>query len=202
MYRVQLGNMVSISIHALLAESDNDLKVPDSVSKISIHALLAESDKLAARDGFANRVFLSTLSLRRATAGGSRRIYYVRISIHALLAESDPLHRAAAAAGEYFYPRSPCGERHADRSDSSYPAGISIHALLAESDFPWHRPAWISSTFLSTLSLRRATHCSRAVGNRRSHFYPRSPCGERPARSLSMAAISGISIHALLAESD
>ena len=35
---------------------------------------------------------------------------------------------------------------------------ISIHALLAESDRPAHR--------------RRPAHC---------HFYPRSPCGERPA---------------------
>ena len=39
---------------------------------ISIHALLAESD-LAACDGLADAVFLSTLSLRRAT---------VRVTVH------------------------------------------------------------------------------------------------------------------------
>ena len=78
---------------------------------ISIHALLAESDQLAARDESIKFVFLSTLSLRRATPGASffrgwtlflstlslrrattwqrgSRITYV-ISIHALLAESD-----------------------------------------------------------------------------------------------------------------
>ena len=40
----------TISIHALLAESDDDLKVPASVSKISIHALLAESDSKSAQN--------------------------------------------------------------------------------------------------------------------------------------------------------
>ena len=40
---LHLSNQI-ISIHALLAESDDDLQVPASVSKISIHALLAESD--------------------------------------------------------------------------------------------------------------------------------------------------------------
>ena len=56
----------------------------------------------------------------------------------------------------HFYPRSPCGERH------GFPAGNLCPVR-----------------FLSTLSLRRATHTRRA--NRRSphHFYPRSPCGER-----------------------
>ena len=57
---------------------------------ISIHALLAESDKLAARDISIKFVFLSTLSLRRATevAGSNQTII------------------------SHFYPRSPCGERH------------------------------------------------------------------------------------------
>ena len=34
------------------------------------------------------------------------------------------------------------------------------------------------------------------------HFYPRSPCGERQARRASRQQPAGISIHALLAESD
>ena len=34
---------------------------------ISIHALLAESDVGGAREEFAEKIFLSTLSLRRAT---------------------------------------------------------------------------------------------------------------------------------------
>ena len=79
-------------------------------------------------------LFLSTLSLRRATL---QRLLYVanscisihallaesdraayrqaslshRISIHALLAESDMAGVPAKADRVYFYPRSPCGER-------------------------------------------------------------------------------------------
>ena len=80
-------------------------------------------------------LFLSTLSLRRATEQSASYNEYLEISIHALLAESDSercckldlfiiflstlsLRRATcvkrfhAADISYFYPRSPCGERH------------------------------------------------------------------------------------------
>ena len=62
--------------------------------------------------------------------------------------------------------------------------------------------ATLTGTFLSTLSLRRAT--SPAAGKRAGcyHFYPRSPCGERPALKTIKALFDTISIHALLAESD
>ena len=104
----------------------------------------------------ASSVFLSTLSLRRATHIPQRHLARLLISIHALLAESD---------------------------SSSYSAyleeGISIHALLAESDFAsagWLQVVYnfyprspcgerlfspfgvyFDCIFLSTLSLRRAT---------------------------------------------
>ena len=100
-----------------------------------------------------------------------------------------------------FYPRSPCGER------------------------PQKGRASVSQRkFLSTLSLRRATHCNKIVmgwifdfyprspcGERPTlpevekttvHFYPRSPCGERLDTSVCKFRKAGISIHALLAESD
>ena len=79
-------------------------------------------------------------------------------------------------------------------------------------------------TFLSTLSLRRATaihdtqinehnnfYPRSPCGERRSncngrrydfYFYPRSPCGERPFYQYRKSGKQGISIHALLAESD
>ena len=60
----------------------------------------------------------------------------------------------------------------------------------------------IALKFLSTLSLRRATHQSRAVSHQKAHFYPRSPCGERPVCLKLLATLLPISIHALLAESD
>ena len=127
--------------------------VPD----ISIHALLAESDvplgfKLTPMD-----IFLSTLSLRRATAVGAGYHVAQDISIHALLAESDwsrrvpggrrrhfyprspcgerpGYHRTHETGNLHFYPRSPCGERRFLVATGHRPQAISIHALLAESD--------------------------------------------------------------------
>ena len=107
-----------------------------------------------------------------------QRLIEFRISIHALLAESD-----VGAIGQLqcildFYPRSPCGERLCGR---------------------WMALSRLS--FLSTLSLRRATcvcwlslialpisiHALLAESDdanlgrhsRDNNFYPRSPCGER-----------------------
>ena len=124
-------------------------------------------------------IFLSTLSLRRATF-----LYFVarrgrEISIHALLAESDTdpinlsdipakflstlsLRRATGKAMPgighiiYFYPRSPCGERR------------SLPSVARN-----------SKAFLSTLSLRRATMALALCFYFCWYFYPRSPCGER-----------------------
>ena len=82
---------------------------------ISIHALLAESD-----DGIITRSqlptpFLSTLSLRRATTYRILRAKLSPISIHALLAESDRAASITPTASRNFYPRSPCGERQRSR---------------------------------------------------------------------------------------
>ena len=102
-------------------------------------------------------LFLSTLSLRRATFDKSKKskmekYFYPRspcgerpgrvqlqtpafyISIHALLAESDTRRAACLRGMRNFYPRSPCGERLYTDLNSAYGALISIHALLAESD--------------------------------------------------------------------
>ena len=101
---------------------------------------------------------------------------------------------------------------------------ISIHALLAESDAAGNKAGAEAFKFLSTLSLRRATFDRDQQAGHRPDFYPRSPCGERPAivsrlsmscqflstLSLRRATLSYyfrkylflISIHALLAESD
>ena len=147
------------------------------------------------------RLFLSTLSLRRATNYHFAGDFKAGISIHALLAESDGGYGCA-----YLY------------------LIISIHALLAESDvgrsegcwFPhgflstlslWratygcyslrHSAQFLSTLslrratlingsftmgpeeFLSTLSLRRATRWARSRRRPSADFYPRSPCGER-----------------------
>ena len=59
--------MIDISIHALLAESDRPMDVPQYQILISIHALLAESDGGSVAGNWRLVIFLSTLSLRRAT---------------------------------------------------------------------------------------------------------------------------------------
>ena len=56
---------------------------------ISIHALLAESDGAGLLSCFGRIIFLSTLSLRRATSASYNAYLEESISIHALLAESD-----------------------------------------------------------------------------------------------------------------
>ena len=105
--------IIKISIHALLAESDQpSTQGKPTVKGISIHALLAESD-------------YKRCELDRDN----------RISIHALLAESDLF-----SGGDWVAVRV-----------------ISIHALLAESDKMKFDRAAGRITFLSTLSLRRAT---------------------------------------------
>ena len=124
---------------------------------ISIHALLAESDEPFCLDDVFQIVHFYPRSpcgerrMRRCTVAGSCHFYprspcgerlatgrikpgSGTISIHALLAESDRPRAVAYRVQLDFYPRSPCGER-------------PKHCLTLSSTFP----------FLSTLSLRRAT---------------------------------------------
>ena len=146
--------------------------------------------------------FLSTLSLRRATSQQPR----------------------GTTRTTYFYPRSPCGERHRRPIFYCRAEWISIHALLAESDQTAYFLLSGGMEFLSTLSLRRATMHALKLANpvlflstlslRRAtvnggaqlscfgNFYPRSPCGERRGYEQYYIHAPGISIHALLAESD
>ena len=215
----------SISIHALLAESDRERAGIKPIFSISIHALLAESDQVSPDTSSTQCKFLSTLSLRRATLAGP----------------------SGPAFLFNFYPRSPCGERllttsncftntiflstlslrRATRSKTHnrHKTPISIHALLAESDGKTVTWDVVDDLFLSTLSLRRATwiHHARPVANTISihallaesdprgggytahfmpNFYPRSPCGERHSNFTQKKHPLTISIHALLAESD
>ena len=236
----------SISIHALLAESDLFHQVVQRRGVISIHALLAESDRCPTQCpagpayfyprspcgerrqtawpgclpgyfyprspcgerptndncGSDGVVFLSTLSLRRATQLLNFLLRVALISIHALLAESNW-----------------------DEQTIKRLIVISIHALLAESDRNQMQQGFNAMQFLSTLSLRRATIVDvigqeivfvflSTLSLRRAtalfpggttplvYFYPRSPCGERLIRSPIGVLARKISIHALLAESD
>ena len=101
---------------------------------ISIHALLAESDTIFAVRPYDAPIFLSTLSLRRATGTQLTVADVYKISIHALLAESDDTGKESWPSRSNFYPRSPCGERQQLPKIGKCACTISIHALLAESD--------------------------------------------------------------------
>ena len=79
-------------------------------------------------------IFLSTLSLRRATAEETSESEGRVLSIHALLAESDERNNTVRAGKWPFYPRSPCGERPWKMWRNVWELALSIHALLAESD--------------------------------------------------------------------
>ena len=190
-----------ISIHALLAESDT---MGVTVLGVQHHfyprspcgerrcnqSIIRQTNNFYPRSPCGERpprvfrhcttyLFLSTLSLRRATA----KLYYLAvlfyISIHALLAESDtrrtyqqgekraflstlslrratPFSRFLICGSNNFYPRSPCGERQVGQKRLRQKLAISIHALLAESD------ACLLACFVGCF-----------------YFYPRSPCGER-----------------------
>ena len=112
------------------------------------------------------------------------------------------MRRCTVAGSCHFYPRSPCGERRRGCA-FYYPIfAISIHALLAESDAILLLLYFMTSLFLSTLSLRRATRAVRRSTAAPSNFYPRSPCGERQVEAGFRTLSDDISIHALLAESD
>ena len=191
----------SISIHALLAESDYIRSNVPNFSSISIHALLAESDGAATLAKYQYLHFYPRSPCgERPTAPAAAptpAYFYPRspcgerperpvesrsnilISIHALLAESDLSISKTVRRIWHFYPRSPCGERPGFHIFRWSKGIISIHALLAESDIP----------------PRRSASCNY-------HFYPRSPCGERRGQGANSQPERQISIHALLAESD
>ncbi len=167
-----------ISIHALLAESDNCRTNHIKRHKISIHALLAESDAVTTVVVGPSRDFYP-----RSPCGERHRAKTISTKISNFYPRSPCGERHQEWSGSQqpadFYPRSPCGERQSTTRIFSFNPFISIHALLAESD-------------------QRNRHNTI----REHNFYPRSPCGERLHYDNYNLHCVEISIHALLAESD
>ena len=152
-------------------------------------------------------VFLSTLSLRRATSFRLRGISQNHISIHALLAESDCCAKIQNYNSEAFlstlslrratlFLRSVCFVILPFLSTLSLRRATIIASIGdgAFQDFYPRSPCgerqrYIANhraahPFLSTLSLRRATLSCGLCRTLTRHFYPRSPCGERPSRAV------------------
>ena len=190
---------------------------------ISIHALLAESDQAVAVTGGQTAKFLSTLSLRRATLDFSYILHLQAFLSTLSLRRATAVQKGHAAIGHDFYPRSPCGERRGNPRCCFCRFCISIHALLAESDvgcrfttsgcsnfYPrspcGERLVQQLFDFALCLNFYPRSPCGERhflPGNRAVfHQFPRSPCGERHTFPAALAHLLGISIHALLAESD
>ena len=147
-------------------------------------------------------IFLSTLSLRRATT----------------------LRQLQSALCRNFYPRSPCGERQRRHKITSFHKlflstlslrratnadcncrsvrPISIHALLAESDVVYALKLADTMLFLSTLSLRRATYDTSSLMQCQAKFLSTLSLRRATPPGLLHSLGGVISIHALLAESD
>ena len=146
-------------------------------------------------------IFLSTLSLRRAT-----RLEFCDTAPHI-----------------YFYPRSPCGERQHVYMLVLWVLRFLSTLSLRRATFRCISQRITSRDFYPRSPCgERHADCNYRSGHR--YFYPRSPCGERPRKTyqqgekqaflstLSLrrattksgrgANSNGISIHALLAESD
>ena len=218
----------SISIHALLAESDDFGTAAAQAIKISIHALLAESDETAQTGPWQPCISIHAL-LAESDQVLLGSCPWQRISIHALLAESDRPEFSGIARHTYFYPRSPCGERLGPlifrvqprnfypRSPCgerhTHPVTVLVRVIFLSTLSLRRATAWcisrstpVQAAFLSTLSLRRATTAGDVTAPSATisihallaesdcgillrcvctlYFYPRSPCGERRCRML------------------
>ena len=125
---------------------------------ISIHALLAESDIFRSILLAVAFIFLSTLSLRRATKISGNR--YTQTF--------------------YFYPRSPCGERRLPTAlRTPHHKFLSTLSLRRATRRPGQTAKANKDFYPRSPCGERLWDLTGGL-NCDGHFYPRSPCGERP----------------------
>ena len=169
--------------------------------KISIHALLAESDTIRKRQVIPIIEFLSTLSLRRATAPPYNLMIHHSEFLSTLSLRRATSHLSMCNTPQKVFLSTLSLRRatHYDNynlhcieisihallaeSDTNHAQGassqtISIHALLAESDNPKIR---LSLTIMISIHalLAESDSIINIINNVINNFYPRSPCGER-----------------------
>ena len=127
---------VTISIHALLAESDYSMGRNEKSFRGYFYPRSPCGERLRGWTLNINGpIFLSTLSLRRATPTQQRKTKTNEFLSTLSLRRATPGSTTLTFPGFDFYPRSPCGERHRTPNKRKQIIIISIHALLAESDF-------------------------------------------------------------------
>ena len=151
--------------------------------------------------GWFEVIFLSTLSLRRATkiscAWSASKLgdFYPRSPCG-----ERPVNIQRPAAKNDFYPRSPCGERLLDNIFRYFLNNFYPRSPCGERHFRV-RIDFLPSIFLSTLSLRRATPAR--TRNDKHNIFLSTLSLRRATWSVNNPPSSyTISIHALLAESD
>ena len=146
---------------------------------ISIHALLAESDETLIilpkqLDNFYPRSPCGERRIKPIFSEINTRDFYPRSPC------GERLTSVVNSTGTMdFYPRSPCGERRQQPAGEKqrtyfYPRSPCGERQITSKAIITHQ------AFLSTLSLRRATRLWTILYSCPGNFYPRSPCGERP----------------------
>ena len=170
------------------------------VKSISIHALLAESDPFSRCGRMTRRYFYPRSPCGERPAhcfdGGEAS----GISIHALLAESDCRDRKAHVGNSLFL--STLSLRRATSSPLMWPwSPLFLSTLSLRRATPRLARVVPTPIFLSTLSLRRATQPLK-TSTAPKKFLSTLSLRRATPRSLKMALAQSISIHALLAESD
>ena len=147
---------------------------------ISIHALLAESDQSRDVSHQTERKFLSTLSLRRATITGNIVLSHILLFLSTLsLRRATHADRQQRGQQQHFYPRSPCGERPlsggTSRRSAQFLSTLSLRrATINNCITVCNRHNFYPR---SPCGERHLAYVDCQQSN--AHFYPRSPCGER-----------------------
>ena len=161
-----LGYKSIISIHAPLAGCDAPRHDARIVQRISIHAPLAGCDLQQSAMHWLRWVFQSTHPLRGAT--GASKSAYAGLSV---FQSTHPL-RGATSADSLFLPsyrisiHAPLAGCDGERVLTRAQADISIHAPLAGCD-----------------------HRDQSIGDVRSYFNPRTPCGVRQQKRTKKTAL-------------
>ena len=149
---------VTISIHALLAESDYSMGRNEKSFRGYFYPRSPCGERLRGWTLNINGpIFLSTLSLRRATPTQQRKTKTNEFLSTLSLRRATCRARLCPICQWHFYPRSPCGERHK----------VSYQCKIDQKNFYPRSPCgerpimnniiFMPREFLSTLSLRRAT---------------------------------------------
>ena len=147
-------------------------------------------------------LFLSTLSLRRATQVGQKRLRQkLAISIHALLAESDRPDSQKYINSRTFLSTLSLRRATVHFDNFNLHCVISIHALLAESDCLWGLMGGSSYISIHALLAESDPDVIRHAVNLQP-ISIHALLAESDSKTLQNWRKPHISIHALLAESD